>query len=364
MQVLIVADAAFLARERPLVLRLAVGVMDEGARVHLLVPETEAEAVAARVFAPVHSMVRRGTLIPRTVRLRAQLETLRPQISGTVDAVHAFGEGEWPFAAGLAHELGAPLVVDVWRSGFEGSLPTTLGEGGSVRTRPVLALIPDEGVVSPGNGHERQTIRRLVRWGGRPAEKPPRACRAGLRSCCVLGRGTAAPAVRAALEGWASADTDGASMLFVEADAETRPALWRRAGELGVQHRVSLIDGLERERDVLGRVDLVISPGARGEHRSALLDAMASARPVIATADPRNGSLQEGRTARLVAEDDPAQWGAAVRWVIDHPGESTALGESARAYAKEHHGVSAHVVGVLDTYEWAGAAPVGSIGTA
>ena len=168
-----------------------------------------------------------------------------------------------------------------------------------------------------------------------------------------VGRDTAAYAN--AFDGVASAiEANPEVMVFIDSEAAVRAGLWERAQRLGVRENISLIDAMEDRRDLVLRGDIIVYPEARGEHRTIILDAMASGMGVIATEDPFVSSLIDGRTARLLPQGaTAAQWGETLASLLHDPERTRALGASARAYVREKHRVSSHVAAVLDVYEWA-----------
>lgn len=114
----------------------------------------------------------------------------------------------------------------------------------------------------------------------------------------------------------APARTDLAWVLV--GDGPLRPALTRRAAELGVAVRFT---GARSDMaDILGCADVVVLASRSEGLPFTLLEAMALGKPVVAT---RVGGVPEvvedGRTGRLVPRDDPAALASAVAGVLDAP---------------------------------------------
>jgi glycosyltransferase involved in cell wall biosynthesis len=112
-------------------------------------------------------------------------------------------------------------------------------------------------------------------------------------------------------------------------DGPLRPALTRRATELGVDARFT---GARADMaDLLGCADLVVLASRSEGLPFTLLEAMALGKPVVAT---RVGGVAEvvedGRSGRLVPRDDPAALAAAIAAVLDAP-EAAAMGARGRA---------------------------------
>ena len=121
---------------------------------------------------------------------------------------------------------------------------------------------------------------------------------------------------------------------------------------------------LEGHRELALRADLLVTPESLGEYRSLTIDAMVSGLAVVSAADPVLGFLQDGRTARLIAQADPSAWAEAIASLLDDPARARALGASAREFVRIEHRVSVHVAKVIDAYEWMTAGDAMRIGGA
>jgi glycosyltransferase involved in cell wall biosynthesis len=130
---------------------------------------------------------------------------------------------------------------------------------------------------------------------------------------------------------------------LVVGDGVMRPAWEELARDLGVADRVRFT-GAVAYADVpayLNAMDVVVAPftGDRGETSPfKVLDAMACARPVVASDLPSVRALADG-AAVLVPPDDPGALGAALAALLADAGAREALGRAGRAR-------------VLDGYTW------------
>lgn len=187
MRVLIIADASFHAREREMLSRLEVGLVNEGVRVVQAVPRSVADrdpgAGQDGVFARSLVYDDRGPALLRRLRDRtfaAEVARLRePEDERPVEVVHVFGEGAWETAAGVAGALGSALAVEVWSAALIGRAARARWPAAGERA-PVLFMAPDrpiesrlrEEVERPGLGAVR-----LAPWGvhvpAAPREAPP-----------------------------------------------------------------------------------------------------------------------------------------------------------------------------------------------
>jgi glycosyltransferase involved in cell wall biosynthesis len=120
-----------------------------------------------------------------------------------------------------------------------------------------------------------------------------------------------------------------------------------RAGSQGIADRVRF-PGLLPHDAVAGHLaaaDLVAVPSVRDDAGNVdglpnvVMEALASATPVVATAAGAIGAIiEDGRTGRLVPERDARALAAAVSALLDDSNAARALGAAARAMVAERHG--------------------------
>jgi glycosyltransferase involved in cell wall biosynthesis len=131
-------------------------------------------------------------------------------------------------------------------------------------------------------------------------------------------------------------------------DGPLRAVLTRRAADLGVAARFT---GARSDMaDVLGCADVVVLASRSEGLPFTLLEAMALARPVVAT---RVGGVPEvvedGWSGRLVPRDDPAALAGAVAAVVDAP-DAAAMGPRGRARVETAFTLDAMVRAVERVY--------------
>lgn len=428
MRALFIADATFAVREQEMLARLWLALADEGWRVVQAVPRSvfarfaQSEGwmgnsgsagggMSAGLFArvlPYNDMpVPFLGFLPFTgLRASALINLIEDQEDflggGTseqeaglhaADIVHATGGTSWAIALEIARRLQVPVVLEVWR---HGQVERAKRLAGTERSRPAVSrakvcfLAPDPAIESALLAADTGFPARLVPWGvhpnregtGAPKHHNPH------RSVMVIGSGNDAHAFGAALAGLASAIAriesvvkDAAqssqtspsaprvphaeTLVFIDADAARRAHLWPQLNRLGLIPRTSLIENLEARRDLLIQGDLLVVPEARGEHRTALLDAMASGMLVAAAADPWVSILRDGETAALVERPDPGLWANTIESLLTPPASATInpLARTARQRVERDAPAAAHVRSLLDLYDsltgvrWAAAGP-------
>jgi hypothetical protein len=368
MRVLILADKSFATRERSLLTRLEVGLVDEGVRVVHAVPRSVAPELTpptGELFTQRVAYEDRG---PRLFR-RARARQLVAELTGThdtaseppVDLVHVFGDDAWPLATEVAALLGVGLAVEVWRADLVAPAvrlrPGGPGGGGQDRAsspvvlfavdRPMERLLRDEADRTGG-----AAVRPCALGVHTPARPHDLLTPGRVPSILIVGGGHDAAGLAAALRGIVAMPAGVEPLVFADADMCRRTGAWGVVRRLGLTSRFTLVPEVEARREITLRSDLVLMPEAIGEHRSFTLDAMAAGAVVVAAADPMVSHLIEGRTARLVERPLAERWTAVVGSVLADPLAARTLAASAREYTRASCRATAHVAAVIDAYEW------------
>jgi len=362
MRVVIIADERFASREHSLIARLQVGLADQGVRVVQALPEGGASHEAG-MFTEVVTYEDAG--LPLSLRWRAATtagKLTTPPKGGEVEqpqAVHAFGGKVWGFAVALAEKLEAALILETWRAGLSRGLQHAVAQA---KGRPgLLALCPDKGLAdlvraqAPGLGVQYSPWGVYTREPATPALQPGKAW-----SIMIAGAGLDREAFGAAFEAIADVlRSRPDALVFADAVAARRTDLWRLAARLGVRERLSLVDEMDANRDLVLRGDVLVLPEARGEQRTLVLEAMGGGMPVVAAADPANTTLIDRRSALLVSGGTRTGWGRQLEALLGDGDLQAQLTASARAYIAEEHRPSRQVNCVIDAYETAiGKAPI------
>jgi glycosyltransferase involved in cell wall biosynthesis len=123
----------------------------------------------------------------------------------------------------------------------------------------------------------------------------------------------------------------------------------RRLGLAGAMHFAGWRDDVA---DVLALADVFVLPSESEGFGRVLVEAMAMARPIVATAV---GGVPDivvaGQTGLLVPPADAAALAGAVRVLLDDPGLAARLGAAGRARAESTFSLGAHVDGVERVYD-------------
>jgi glycosyltransferase involved in cell wall biosynthesis len=354
MRVVIIADRLFASRERSMLARLQVGLADEGIRVVQALPQGVEPASGGMLSETVH-FEEAGLPLSLGWRAAATAQILIESASAsdgeTPQIVHAFGGTVWDFGLALAERLDAAFILETWRAGLSRAVQRVLAKSRG-RTE-LIALCPDRGLVKRVQAEASGVAVRYSPWGVYADEptgialEPDRAW-----SIMVAGAGFDRQAFSAAFE--AIADVVRARpdvLVFVDALAARRTDLWCLAAKLGVRDRLSLVDEMDTNRDLVLRGDVLILPEARGEQRTLVLEAMGRRMPIVAAADPMNSTLIDGRSALLVPPGDRARWTQQLESLLSTRDLVESITASAREYVAEEHRPSRQVNCVIDAYE-------------
>src|SRR5690606_40955555 len=107
---LLIADRLFAAREQAMLLRIEVGLADEGVRVLHALPEDAEGLISEEAAARGITYRPRGPLPSLRVRASSALEAALAQPvfgeggKARVDIVHAFGRDAWAISAEIARQ--------------------------------------------------------------------------------------------------------------------------------------------------------------------------------------------------------------------------------------------------------------------
>jgi glycosyltransferase involved in cell wall biosynthesis len=125
---------------------------------------------------------------------------------------------------------------------------------------------------------------------------------------------------------------------FVVGDGPLRAELTALAASLGIAERVVFTGVRDDVARLLSMADVVVLPSHTEGMSNALLEAMAMARAVVATAAGGNVDvLEDGLSGLLVPPRDPATLAAALQRLVDRPYERHALGACARRRIEERY---------------------------
>lgn len=138
------------------------------------------------------------------------------------------------------------------------------------------------------------------------------------------------------------------SLLVLVGDGSLRGDLVATAAAEGVADHVRFLGDRSDVRELLPGFDVFAMSSVSEGYSIALLEACASALPIVATAVGGNGEIvRDGVNGRLVAPRDPAVLAEALLDVLADPARATALGRAGRAWVVTHGTFS----GMVDRYQ-------------
>lgn len=348
MRVLLIVDRDFAHRELRLMRKVAIGLVDAGSRTLLALPADMKGRFADIPGVKIIGYRDRGVPWTRTLRAR-EIADEAGDPAGDPTIVHAFGGKAYGIASDLARLIGADLVLEVHAKALAqhaaGVLNDEMGDG--------MALAPSTTIVNAliaaGVPHASA---REVPWGvssrGVELARDP----SEVLGIVLAGTGSDAETWDSVLRGLAQIASRREDFLILADDtASLRAGIDRLVSSIGLSPLYSRIPKIEAERDLVIRADIMIWPDHDAEHRSIILDAMASGVSIVATEDRDVPVLSDPSIARLVS-GGAAEWAAAIETLIADPEERAALGRRAHESIAQNHRPSKHIAGLLDAYEW------------
>lgn len=143
--------------------------------------------------------------------------------------------------------------------------------------------------------------------------------------------------------------------LIVSAGGEKNPGdlerIRRQARVLGVANKVRFLGRVDDARPLLAGADVVVNPADVEGLPVALLEALALARPVVATAvGGVPAVIRDGETGRLVPAGDPAALAAALAEAITNRQESSKWGIAGSELIEKEYGVDKMVAAFEEIY--------------
>ncbi len=125
--------------------------------------------------------------------------------------------------------------------------------------------------------------------------------------------------------------------LLLVGDGELRPRLEAMSDRPPLRGHLSFLGWREDLERIYADADLVVNSSLNEGTPVAVIEAMAAARPVIATAVGGVPDLiRHGETGWLVPPMDPEALAAQILYVLDHPEEAAHVARAAQAFALAH----------------------------
>jgi glycosyltransferase involved in cell wall biosynthesis len=281
-----------------------------------------------------------GQRAARAARLLAVTQAARRHRADLIQSFHFFAN---PYAALAARALGRPDLGAI-RSSGQGDLDS-VGPAMSrlcVRLPRVLVANSEAALTSlQHHGIPRHRLRMLPNVIDLDAFTPS----AGRRerkpfTVVAIGRLSAQKRFDRALRVFArfqAAATTDVRLVIAGAGSEA-PALATLTRELGLGQRVTFTGPLADVRPLLAEADCLLLTSDYEGTPNVILEAMASARPVVATAVGGVDALVEAEETGLLAEpDDEASLSAALTRLVKDPRLCARLGRQARLRVERRH---------------------------
>ncbi|MBI4615047.1 MAG: glycosyltransferase [Planctomycetes bacterium] len=140
--------------------------------------------------------------------------------------------------------------------------------------------------------------------------------------------------------------------LAVAGDGPMRESLVRRAAELGLVDRVDFLGFVGDPLDRISRARALVLPSRYEGSPNAVLEAMALARPVVASAvDGVLDLVRDGETGFLVPPEDPRALAEAIARLLADPQRAEEMGRTGRARAERAFSIGGIVEAYARVYE-------------
>jgi len=140
--------------------------------------------------------------------------------------------------------------------------------------------------------------------------------------------------------------------LVVVGDGPMRTELKELARELGLSERVHFVGEIIARENLHHYFDVSILCSMSEGFPNSVIEAMAAARPVVATqVGGVLDALQDGITGLLVPVDDPSQLASAIQQLIDNPALRERLGKAACLSASDKYRQEAVIERLTTLYE-------------
>jgi len=140
--------------------------------------------------------------------------------------------------------------------------------------------------------------------------------------------------------------------LWLAGEGPYRQDLESQIVESGLLGRVFLVGVFDSVDELLAAADLFVLPSREEGPSLALLEAMASGLPIVATDIPGNRELvTDGRHALLVPGQDIVSLRAAIRHLLDEPELAARLGTAAREHAASQFSLAHMADAHLELFE-------------
>jgi glycosyltransferase involved in cell wall biosynthesis len=140
--------------------------------------------------------------------------------------------------------------------------------------------------------------------------------------------------------------------IVIVGDGPLREKLQAQAESLGVADSVRFAGTVADVRPSLAAMDVFVMPSHAEGMSNALMEAMAAARPVVATAVGGNTEVVvDGKTGVLIPPADPAAIADAIAGLLRDPARAAGLGAAAREFVTKRFGARARVAELEQLYQ-------------
>lgn len=140
--------------------------------------------------------------------------------------------------------------------------------------------------------------------------------------------------------------------LALAGDGDLRDRLKKRAADLGLEKRIIFLGSRDDIAQLLKLSDIFVLPSLWEGTSLALLEAMAAAKPIVATDIPGNRAvLKDGVNGLLVPSGDAFALARAIGQLLADPKKAAALGRKAQKEAVDHYDIRTSVAELMALWQ-------------
>jgi len=204
------------------------------------------------------------------------------------------------------------------------------------------ARVPGERVIAIHNGIDLDALQAAL-----PARDLPGGFRVG-----AVGRLDPVKGLEHLLDAAAAIGPQAPDLRFIIAgEGPQRASLERRIGALGLDHRVTLLGHRDDVPALMQALDIFVLPSLSEGLPTALLEAMAAARPIVASDIPGIAEVVRHRHSALLTPPGDAQaLGDAILELRRDPQLAADLGRAARERVQAHFSLAQCVAQYVELY--------------
>jgi glycosyltransferase involved in cell wall biosynthesis len=135
-------------------------------------------------------------------------------------------------------------------------------------------------------------------------------------------------------------------LLLIAGEGELQQSLQETIHQLGLDENVRFLDYVSDVREMLSAIDVLTLPSNLEPFGRVLIEAMAMAKPVVATAAGGIPEIVTSETGRLVSVGQPQELAEAISFILEDRERAKELGRRGRERVLSHFSLESYVQGL------------------